>query len=509
MRFSTISFEDNFPTPQASAVNSETFGGEISGYEGAESSDARTSFMAFPTNSRRELNARTRKEIQRKVRALEANLPLFGRIKTKIGQHSVGKGIFVRPLTRDKEWNELNRRRYEERAENPHVYSIDGSCDLYEDQKFCAETFAGGDGEYFAALVKSPTGANFVQRLDCFECETPRNLIQLGKDARWQDGVLLNAYDRPIAYNIRELALGDRWFQRQIADREVPADSMIHVFRRRRAKQTRGLPPAFSAINDGIDALDIGALIKGKAKLHSALAVVVRKKAAEAGAKGIADQVKKILDSDGKPTQVNENFWRGAAIQYLATDEGIELLCSECPGESLIAFLDLLYRQIAIAYGLPLEVVYNLASLSGPGVRAVLEDAQWLFDMVQDTVVMRHSRRHYVWDTALAIQRGDLRKCRDPQWWVSAWRGPAKLTVDMGRSADAAIKLIKNGALSHVRYFEERAQDAYEEAEEQIQFLAWLKKRADEAGVPIAWLIEPTPGAVTNVSVNQPEQQAA
>jgi capsid protein len=493
----TVQIIDRSGTPLAA---SSDYSSPASGYEGAQDNGTRDSFLAFPTNSRREINSYTRKELQRKVRALAANLPLFERIHSKVGQHSVGKGIFVRPLTRDKEWNDLNRKRYENRVSNPLVYSVDGSCDLYEDQRYFAETLPG-DGEVFEAFVRSETGAPMVQRLDPFEIETPRDLTRLGKDARWQDGVLTNHYSRPIAYNVRELSMGDFWFNRDTVDREVAVDAMVHVFKRRRAHQTRGLPWAFNGVNDGIDALDLKALIKGKAKLHSALAIAVRKKAAEAGRSGISDQVKKLLDSDGKVTQVDEKFWKGAAITYLAADEGIDLLSSDCPGDNLTAFIEMLYREIAIGYGLPLEIVYNMASLGGPGTRAVLEDGQWLFDCVQDTIVMRHSQRHYVWDTALAVKDGKIRPCKDPEWWFAAWRGPAKLTVDLGRTADAAIKLIKNGALSHVRYFEERAQDAYEEAEEQIQFLAWLKGRCAEAGVDFTLLIEPTPGAVTNISV--------
>lgn len=490
---------DQWGQPVASETVATQTNGTVSGYEGAQDNGVRDSFLAFPINSRKELNHITRKELQRKQRALSSNLPIFERINTKIGQHAVGKGIFVRPLTKDKEWNWQNRKRYEERASNPYCYSIDASCDLYEDQRFAAAAMPG-DGEFFEAFVHGEAGIPLVQRLDPFECEDPRG----AQNRRWQDGVLTDSYDRPITYAIRDLPLAG-YGPRVESWRNVPADSMIHLFRRRRAHQTRGIPWCFTGINDGIDALDLKALIKGKAKLHAALAIAVRKRKAEAGANGMSDVLQKQFGLAGEVTRVDEKFWRGAAIQYLATDEGIDLLSSDCPSDNLLAFIEMLYREIAIGYGIPLEVVYNLAKLGGATARAVLEDAQWLFDMVMDTIVMRHSRRHYIWDTACAVQAGDIRPCKDPEWWAAAYRGPAKLTVDMGRTADAAVKLIKNMALTHVRYFEERAQDAYEEALEQIQFLAWLKKECEAAGLQITDLIEPTPGAVTNVSVHTPE----
>ena len=483
-------------------------GGGQSGYEGANDSSLRTSFLNFPRNARREISSFTRKELVRKQRALDANLGIFSRIKTKIGQHSVGKGIFVRPLTRDKKWNALNQKRFEARAENPLLYSTEETFDFYEDQRFAAETMIG-DGEYFAGLVRK-NGLPCVQRFDVFEIESPLGFsagTRLPDGTLWQDGVRTDGYDAPRGYGVRSLPYGALGLLPASSVTDVPADSMMHVFRQRRAHQVRDLTWFYTGINNGIDALDTIALEKGAAKLHAALGLVVRKKTAEAGQGGISGALSKLVGTDGQPTRVDENFWRGAAVQYLAADEGIDLVTSDRPSPNLLAFLEFLYREIAIGLGIPLEVVYKLAELGGATARAALEDAQWLFDMVQDKIVMRHSRRYYIWDTAIAMQTGQLPVCEDPEWWASAWRGPAKLTVDLGRSADAAIKLMKNGALSHVRYYEERAQDAYQEVEEEIQFLAWLKKRCADADVDFNLLIEPTPGSVTNVHVQTPDDQ--
>lgn len=476
-----------------------TGGGSDSGYEGAQTTSVRDSFAAFPTNSRRELSSYTRSEFVRKVRALDANLPMVGRLKRKIAQHAAGKGIFVRPITRDRDWNLAARKNFERWASNQWAYSVDESRDHYEDQALAAETIVG-DGEFFEALTRLD-GDLRVQPLDVFEVCSPRSFDRTTE--RWQDGVLTNEFDAPRFYGVRELPLPGI---STVADaRPVPADSILHVFRRRRAKQTRGLSWLYSGVNDGIDALDLKALEKGSAKLHSLLALSVKRKVGDAGQNGITGQLKKALGKDGKVTKLSENFWQGAAITYLADGEEIDLHASGRPSANLLAFLEFLYRELALATDLPLEVVYNLAQLGGTGTRGVLEAAQWLFDLMTDLIVMRHSRRIYLWHTADQMQRGLLPVCKDPEWWAAAYRGPAKLTLDLGRSADAAVKLLKNGALTHVRYHEERAQDAYEEAEEQIQFLKWLKERCADAKIDFSLLIEPTPGTQNNISVHQSE----
>jgi hypothetical protein len=45
--------------------NTATTGQGVSGYDAAQNSPTRTGFIAFPTNSRQELNSYTRKELVR------------------------------------------------------------------------------------------------------------------------------------------------------------------------------------------------------------------------------------------------------------------------------------------------------------------------------------------------------------------------------------------------------------------------------------------------------------
>lgn len=479
-------------------------GESIWGYDGAQISSARTAFFFFPWNSRREFASYTRRELVRKVRALDANLGIFGRIMRKIAQHSVGKGIFPRPITSDDDWNEANRKRFMKKVSNPRMYAIDASRSFWEDQRIAAETVVG-DGEFFEALVLKD-GANLVQPLDVFEIENPKTYQPAD---RWIDGIQMDEFEAPINYGVRSLP----WSMSSLASgtiiptnialadqvRIVPADSMIHIFRRRRVRQPRGLTWFYSGINDGIDCLDLKALEKGTAKLHSALAVSVKRQKGDASKQGISGDLQKILMPDGS-TKVDENFWRGAAIAYLAENEGIDLHTSNRASPQFIAWMEFLYREVAMATDLPVEVIVDLSKLNGSNTRAVLEAAQWIFDLTQDMIVERQSQPYYVWDTALAMQRGDLPKCKDPEWWACAWRGPAKLSVDMGRTAQAAVLLSKSGMLSHVRYYEERALDAYDESQEQIKFLAWLKKQCTEAGVDFNLIIQPTPGAISGGS---------
>lgn len=490
----------NATIPKAQASNDVGFGGGASGYDAANSSTQRTAFFGFPTNSLVETSPFTRKELTRKARALGANLPIILRIVTKIAQHAIGKGVFVRPATQDKEWNEEARRLFEEWASNPGVYSIDGSVDHYRHQLLAVETMIQ-DGDHFAAMVNSEAGAPMLQLFDCFEVESP---YAVNGAQNTIDGVRVNPFGRPVGYSVRELLKPGDWSPK--AYREVPKDSMIHLFDRRRVKQYRGLTWFFSGINQGIDALDLRALITGSAKLHESMAIAVNK-GAKVGRGGVAGKVQAHAgttpaDEDFKAL---EKIYGGGLITYLGENGKIDFLSSDRPSQNILEFIKFLLADIATGCRLPYEVVLSLAALGGATARGALEDAQWLFDMVQDQVIWTMAFPIYRWRVAKFMKEGRLRQCRDPFWWTTTWRGPAKLTVDMGRTAQSNIELMRNGMLSHSRFYNSHGLEAQDEWDQQIQDLRLLQEKCAKAGVDINRILMTPPGSVTQVNV--PEEQ--
>lgn len=467
--------------------------GAQSGYEGAQSTSARSSFLQFPINSRRELNRLTRIELLRKIRALDANLPLINRIKQTIRRRSVGTGIALIPTTKDVEWNNLSRKSFENWGSFPEGYSVDASRDLWEDQALAAESMPA-DGEFFEALVSGPGGTPMVQPLDPFE-------IDARGSPGWEDGIWKDDYQRPGFYAVRELPGPPAWSNASVGFRSVPADSMIHLFQRRRAKQGRGITWFFSGINHGIDALDLTALISGTAKLHSGLAVTVNK-SGKKGKKGAFDKLRTITERGGSgdeghwDTKALERIYGGGMIAYLGENGELDLKSSAFPQTNLIDFRMGLYFDVAAALGISLQAVYDMAELGGANMRGTNDDAQMFFDLIQDKIFWRHTRRIYLWKTSRAVKSGALRACKDPEWWACKSHGPAKLTPDNGRTAQSQVLLLNNGALSHPRLFDERGQDAYEEMMEEILFQKWLKETCAANGVDVTAIIKPVPGAL-------------
>lgn len=468
----------------------------LNGYDAAQDTSARSTLI-FPRNSRVEYNRWGRRRILEKQRALEANFGIITRIKNKFGRGVAGRGIFPYPRTADEEWNGMARELMEVWGSNPALYSVDASRDMWEDQRLVAEQLGAGDGEFFEALTTEKS----VQPLDPFEIETP-----WGTFGEYEDGVKTNAMLRPIEYACRTLPSPIQPYN--AVWNAIPAESMIHLFRRRRAKHLRGLPPLYSVINDGIDAMDWIALEKATDKLHAALGIAKIVKSQNAG-NGLTKQIGNALGGDGSTPKLTEKFWQGAAIVELEKDEDLKLLSSSRPGTAALEGIKFLCHLVALGADLPLSVVMTFAGLGGTPTRAELEDAQNTFDLLQDQIVWRHSQRIYVWRMAIAQRDGEIRKCRDPYWWRCDWHGPAKITVDYGRTASANIDLVRAGMMSVPRYCEERNLDSDSEMDKQIAWLKRAQQRCEAEGVDFDRFFEATPGAAskpTNVPQNQPEE---
>jgi len=489
-----------------SDTTSNTTGQGSAAYDAANSSPTRRSFIGFPVNSRRELTPQTRREIVKKHRALEANCPFMTRIHKKFARHAVGSGIHFKCLSDDAEFNDNMRRDVEEWWNNAAVFSIDGTVDGWESQSLAVEQMLG-DGEFNAVFTKHPvSGFPAIQILDVFEIETPtprqgETLLD------WDDGVRINEYERPIEYAVRTLPriAGDL-----LRDyRFVPADSMIHLGRRRRARGHRYMPAGYSGLNMGIDALDLQSLITGTAKLHSALAVSV-KGTAKRGKKGAISKIANAGSTTEatSDTQALEKVFGGGMINYLGESGELNLHYSQHPTVNQMDFIQMLFRELALPYDCPFSVLWSMSEVGGAAARYDAEDAQGAFDQLTDRIAWGYVRRMIIWKVSKSLKDGRY-TCKDPLWFTKlVFRGPRKITVDLGRTAQAFKTLTRNAGMSIPRWFDEQGFDADSEMDEQIRFLARVKRRCEQEGIEFSSVFEPTPGSVQNITV-QPQDNSA
>ncbi len=115
-----------------------------------------------------------------------------------------------------------------------------------------------GDGETFGIMRAGPLeGAETfrdrptavpldVQWIETEQCHTPPFGVPKNF-ALWVDGIELDTLGRPVAYHILKEHPGDQFYFKQEFDR-VPADQVLHIFRRDRHGQYRGVPECTASL---------------------------------------------------------------------------------------------------------------------------------------------------------------------------------------------------------------------------------------------------------------------
>ena len=472
--------------------------GQVSGYEGAQWSGIRSGFFNFPLDGKKEISRYTRVELLRKKRALEANLPIIGRIQSAVGRKSAGRGIRPKPRTTDAAWNKENRRQFLNRASNPGVWSVDGSMDFFEQTRFLVES-RFGDGEGFAIFSKAQGGALQVDIRDCAEC------MGDDEDAGFRDGVKTNAAGRPLAYRFQVFnTTGD------VKPYDVPASAVCHLRRVRRARTLRAVTEFYAGVNSFIDVLDLKALLIGTAKLHSALGVKVKGKKGDAGKTGLSKNLQSFTGQTGQQTQIGEGFMAGAAIAWLAENDDLELVTSNSPSPNVLEFIRFLLQDCTVGTDIPFSLIWSMAGMGGAPSRAEMEDGQDFFNSEQDRVVSRFCQRAYIYDTAIRMDMGLIKPPNDPEWWKCDWRGPAKITVDKGRQAKSDIDRLHNLMLTWGQYWEELGLDGEEILDERILEISNAMDKCEAAragkGIPFALLMAPVQGAAAPLPTIPPPE---
>jgi len=473
-------------------------------YDAARPGDTQRSnfWLAMPLTGEKEFTVYNRKNILRKKRALEANLSVIGALLEKVSRYSIGSGVVPKPSTSDRAWNTETARRFREWGSNPQVCDSMGLMDFWEMQQWAAKTYRG-EGEVFAAMVRSP-GSNTcqLQILDNGEVEylpSINSFPVMGTENSFIDGCKLDKSGRIVAYTVRTVDGGGYT--------EISARNTIHLADRKRPSQYRGLCPFHAGANSAMDALDIKGLEIASAKIHSFLAMYISKQSGPgAGASGLTGSLQSLLQTaTANPTQDNvtvsnalgENIYSGGAIAHLGPGEEIKLLTSSRPSMPTLDFLAWLFRDISVGFGLPIEFIWDMSDLGGVNSRIKLEDAQHFFDLTQKTINLKFSQRVYTWWLANEIQNGYALPA-DPVWWACHWQGPAKITGDSGRQAQADVLFLENGMRTLSDHWAGMGADWRDKLTQRVDEVQFAKNLCQEKGIDYATVFPPKAGAAPN-----------
>lgn len=332
------------------------------------------------------------------------------------------------------------------------------------------------DGEFFCQIVKNNayTHGMALHPIEADRIDTDKNeLMPNGRKIRM--GVEMNEFDRPIAYWVLNYHPGDYDFmQNKPANKHtrVPAENMIHVFKKQRAGQTRGVTafaPAIFAMKmlHGYREAEITAARAAAAKF----AVL-----SSPDSEGLADQY------DGDIPEVN---YESGSVQVLPPGYKMDLLDPTHPTTAFADFNKAVLRGVASGLGLSYESLSNdLEGTSYSSIRqgALLErdmykrDQQFMIDHLVDKVFRVWMQ--WTMETGQYGINNFAKFSRDIQW-----RGRGFQWVDPKKEIDAAVVGLHNGILS----MQDVANQYGRDVEETFAQIQRDKQVAEQFGIQTAF----------------------
>jgi len=412
-----------------------------------------------------------RKTLRNRARYERANNCFASGMIRTVAEHVIGTGPRLQCQTDNEEHNQIIEAEWERWARR---INLADKLRTMRMAKCC-------DGEAFAMLTSNPA-INVdvtldVQLIECDQIQSPG----LVNNTRRVDGIEFDQYGNPKRYYLLEGHPGDSLaFVNSYIGQPVPAESILHWFRRDRPGQVRGVPEITPA-------LPLYAVLRRYtlAVLHSA----------ETAANFAA-----VLKTMGQIDPAEVDAWESLALErngMMTLPDGWEVqqLKAEQPTTAHDAFQRSLLREIARCMGMP----YNIAAGDSSSYNyssGKLDDQTWgrtcQIDRTQCEIEIL-DRIRSAWKEEAELF-GLIPKLAT---WRHAWQWPPAEDIDPNKEASAAASLKAVGLLTDADYFSRRQRDwreVYRQRKREQDFAAELG-------------LQPAPDAAPAASTNTAQVQ--
>lgn len=418
----------------------------------------------WPTlDTSKELTARDRLEVLRRVRAGEANI---GFVKRCIGGVSDLIGhIKPQAATKDHEWNRRAEEAFWRRAKHPLAFDQAGKLDFLGWQGAVKRSKLR-DGDALTVFSEGSEGGGRIVFYEAHQVgdgkedatKRPENL---------RDGVFLDKWGGRIGFRVVSMADPTMFTT-------VPRERAIYHAKCERVGRPREVSGIAHAVSNFLDMVEIIADTKHAVKVAALWGVAMETAAGSAGGSQVSDELRAYLDlaagsNDGGVGEVLtlERIMQGGRVQGLPSGAKLTTLQDVRPHPNQLALLAWLVRDMAWGVGLAPEVLWDVSALNGTATRYVMaETRRFVENQLQD--LERDCNRVWTYFLAKEIQAGrlDLPEGLD-RWWETRWIPQADLTIDRGREGNLEKDLVEAKLRTRSEYWGRQGLD-WEEEERQI-----------------------------------------
>jgi capsid protein len=430
--------------------------------------------------------------MRRRIHALYSNFGLARRIVR--GKAQLCGFLTPQPSTRDDEWNEAVFDNFQARAGSPYIYDRKGELDFFSGQ-VAVNTTRAKDGRLLSVLTE---GVGAGAQVAFYEAHQMAG-APAGRENGWEQGVLLDKFDRHLAYALTGPKNPNKVTVVRSRDciyhRNWDAMGRIH-----------GLSTLAPAAADMQDLVEIDSSTKHQIKVASELGIVVETDTGPAiqlgngamlGAAGFKEVTvrESVAAPDGSVTDAEvtrrvstEKVLQQGGIPNLKPGQKVKVVMDDRPGPNREAFYQRIVDRLMFGADLPPAALYYLTDLTGPGVRYTMAQ-------IERWVTLEHRRqawecqRFYLYHVAKEIAAGRLPQ-GPPGWWNNVlWLGLPSMTIDSGREGNLTITNLESGLTTWGDEWAAKGQFGKRKLRERIREFAWAKSEtaaaAAEFGVDV------------------------
>ena len=464
---------DKAPAPQAS----------YGGWQSIGITHARRAIYGKEAGDlRRDLTPYDRLSMVKKCRWAERNSGLFKQILADMVLYTVGDGIKPQSHASTPEMQERYEAYFAEKAKR---IDITNRFSFYQAQAILLRGMIR-DGDSFAAKVRNATGEAKLQLMEAHRVGDPLedSVVIPGI----HDGIIFGPYGEYVACNVYKSDGGNR---------QILAQSMMHVVDHEYASGARGIPLLQHSINSIQDEMEILALEKQGVKDNADVTRVITKQG------GTLDQdTASELGALATPSYTAIANTMGGKLLVLDQGEALTSHMSNRPNPTFTGFLAALERDISQGV-LPYEFVGDSSKLGGATVRLITAKAGRVFSKYQTIMIEQFCVPTWGYIIGQGIAAGELPD--DEGWNRVSWTTPKSVTVDAGREAANDRADVEMGLLSMSELYAQRGLDFRTEMQKRAADMVHIKDLAAEYGIPFELLFRPTN---TPVGTVQPAEAA-
>lgn len=434
-------------------------------YEGANSfSRERTYINPIVGDTEDTLNAYTRTEMLALARNCYANVGFVRGAVNDIARYTIGTGIMPQPQLKNPDTAKAYKEywtRFSNRCEVSGKFTFPHLCGLLS-------RAVDVDGDIGIIFTETETRFPQLQAVEAHRIGDPPGKFET------KDGVKLGPFGRPLSYRV--VLKRNQYL-------DIPAESFHLLYDPDRCDAYRGASALAHALNNIRDKKDILGFEKTGVKNASSIANVITSAVAQTGAGFFSAPT---VTGAGTTNELTTEKIRGGLIPKLLPGEKLEAFNSSRPSPTFTGFLGYIDRDVAVGLGVPVEFIWDTQALGGASQRFVLEKAQRRFCERQDSPFFPFIIRVYLYVIARGIANGDLPF--DSDWFRVTLQRPSKITVDVGREADANRNDVAAGMRTMQEDYAERGLALWDARADNQEAARDLFRRADELVKEFPWL---------------------